>query len=316
MSGADKNNRTINFRRILFMTDFSRVSAMSLPYAAAFARRFAATLLVLHVISPESHTQSPGEKRDEVFEEQRRQAGERIRALLAGPSFDGIRHEVLVERGDIWPVMSTVAEKQNVDLIVIGTHGRHGLQKLLAGSLAEEISELALCPVLLAGPEVSAVSEAALRIERILYATDFSQESRRAMDYAYELARTYAAHLVFLHVAEDVAAEPLSTRMPAEVFFRARFLEKHWPQAEEGIQPEFVVEFGSPEAITLEIAQERKVQLIVLGKPRTDHPQLVAHLPGPLAYNVMSHARCPVLLVPSAPESAALHVGLKHAAER
>lgn len=92
-------------------------------------------------------------------------------------------------------------ERHDIDLIVTGSQGRHGVQKLLSGSVAEEISRLAACPVLLIGPEVAIEPEAEVPLDRILYATDFSPESRRAMDYAYALARAYGAHLYFLHIA-------------------------------------------------------------------------------------------------------------------
>jgi nucleotide-binding universal stress UspA family protein len=290
----------IRFDRILFATDFSPISAMALPYAAAIARRFSSTLYVLHVISAESHADLSGENRDEILAGLRQQAEQRITALLASSHFQGIAHQVLLEQGDILPVLSSVAQKQNVDLIVAGTHGRHGLQKLLLGSVAEEISRLVRLPVLLIGPEVRIPPEAEVRIQRILHVTDFSAGSRRAMDYAYALARAYAAQLYFLHVSEDATAEPLSARMPPQVFFRARFQQQHWPQAEQGITAQFLVEFGSPERISLEVAENRNVQLIVLGEPETTHLELSAHLPGPLAYNVMSHARCPVLVIRAA----------------
>lgn len=153
----------------------------------------------------------------------------------------------------------------------------HGVQKLLSGSVAEEISRLAACPVLLIGPEVASEPEAEVPPDRILHATDFSPESKHAMNYAYALARAYGAHLYFLHVAEDVLNEPLSTRMPADAFIRLRLLEKGWPPREEGIEPEFLVEFGSPEVRTLEVADQRVAQLIVLNVHGTTHPDLSAH---------------------------------------
>lgn len=85
--------------------------------------------------------------------------------------------------------------------------------------------------------------------------------------------------------------------MPADAFIRLRLPEKGWPPREEGIEPEFLVEFGSPEVRTLEVADQRGAQLIVLNVYGTTHPDLSAHLPGPLAYDIVSHARCPVLVV-------------------
>jgi nucleotide-binding universal stress UspA family protein len=114
---------------------------------------------------------------------------------------------------------------------------------------------------------------------------------------AYTLATAYGARLYFFHVADDAWNEPLSTRMPGDASFRRRLLEKDWPPREEGIEPEFLVEFGSPEVRTLEVADQRGAQLIVLNVHGTTHPDLSADLPGPLAYDIVSHARCPVLVV-------------------
>jgi nucleotide-binding universal stress UspA family protein len=85
--------------------------------------------------------------------------------------------------------------------------------------------------------------------------------------------------------------------MLPESFFRLRLLEKHWPLGEEGIEPKFLVQFGPAETLILEAAEQHGIQLLVLSVPGTGHPDLAAHLPGHLAYNVVSHALCPVFAV-------------------
>jgi nucleotide-binding universal stress UspA family protein len=283
----------IQFRRILFATDFSPASARALPYAAAIARRFGSTIYFSHVISPESYSHIPMGARESAVARMREEAENRITELLWRAHFKGVPHHVVINHGDIWPVLSTIAEQYDVDVIVAGTHGRHGFQKLIEGSVAEEILRLAPRPALLIGPEVTIEPEAEVHLERILYVTDFSPESKRAMNYAYALAKAYGAHLFFLYIVENAWAEPLSAK-PADFFFRERLFERNWPQSAEGIEPEFLVEFGAPEALTLQVANQRGAQLIVLNVPTAVHPDLEAHLPGPLAYNIVSHARCPV----------------------
>jgi nucleotide-binding universal stress UspA family protein len=188
-------------------------------------------------------------------------------------------------------------EKREIDLIVAGSHGRHGIQKLLSPSVEESIARAAACPVLLIGPEVATAPEAEVRIHRILHPTGFHPHSRRAMDYAFALAQANGAELYLLHVADDVWKEPLSTRMTPESFCRLRLLENGYPQRAEGVEPKFLVEFGPPETLILETAQKWGVQLIVAGVSRTAHPGLSSHLPGPLSYDIASHAPCPVLAV-------------------
>jgi hypothetical protein len=120
------------------------------------------------------------------------------------------------------------------------------------------------------------------------------------MHFACASAREYDAALFFLHVAENVWKEPLSTRMNAADFFRMRFMEKHW-KLNEGVAPEYHVEFGSAAELVLELAKKLQIELIVLGVRRARYPRVAAHLPGPTAYDVVSHARCPVLVVRGGP---------------
>ena len=285
----------VRFKRILLATDFSAASEKALPYAAALSRHFGATLYVAHVIATEDYAHIPPSVRDGALAEMKLQAERRITGLLAVSHFRGIPHQIVLDHGDVLPVLSLTVEKNNIDLIVTGTHGKHGLQKLLSGSMAEEIFRVESPPVLAVGPEVAIEPQAEVHIKRILYVSDFSPGSRPAMQYAFALAKEYGAHLYFLHVVEDIWKEPASTRMPADAFCRLQLLERGLPESMEGIEPEFLVEFGSPEELTLEIAEKCDIQLLVLHVPRTAHPALSAHIPGPVAYNLVSHARCPVL---------------------
>jgi nucleotide-binding universal stress UspA family protein len=225
----------------------------------------------------------------------KQKAERQIMGILATSHFQGIPHNIILDHGDVLAVLSRIVEEQDIDLIVTGTHGKHGLEKLLSGSMAEEIFRLASVPVLAIGPEVVVDPQAEVRVERILYATDFSSESRWAMRYACALATEYDAHLYFLHIVEDVWQEPLSTRVSADTFCHVQLHERGFPDIAEGVQPEFLVEFGMAEELTLEVSRNRDIQLIVLSVAGTAHPVLSAHLPGPVAYNIVSHARCPVL---------------------
>ncbi len=287
----------IRFNKIMLASDFSAVSARALPYAAAIARRFGSTLYVTHVIPPEAYDHIAPSDRDVALAEMKRQAEKQIASQLSTSHFAGIPHQLMLDHGEVLQSLSRLVEKTGVDLIVTGTHGKHGLAKLISGSMAEEIFRLASVPVLAIGPEVAIDPQSEAHLERILFATDLSSESNRAMRYAYALASAYLAHLFFLHVVEDVWREPLSTKMQSDAFCRLQLLSAGLPESEQGIQPEFLVEFGSPETLTLEMVQKREIQLLVLNVPGTEHPALSAHLPGPLAYNVVTHARCPVLVV-------------------
>jgi nucleotide-binding universal stress UspA family protein len=285
----------LRFDKILLTTDFSSISEKALPYAAAVARHFGAMIYVAHVIPLGDYDHIRPSERSSALAQMKEQAERRITAILSSSHFRGIPHKIVLDHGDVLTLLSRIAEEDNIDLIVTGTHGKHGLQKLFTGSMAEEILRIVHIPVLAVGPEVVVDPQAEVNIRHILYATDFLPESKRAMQYAYALAKQYGAHLSFLHVVEDVWREPFSTRVPADAFCRVQLQEKGFSDIDESVHPEFLVEFGMAEELTLEVVKNRDVQLIVLSVPGTTHPALSAHLAGPIAYNIVSHARCPVL---------------------
>ena len=103
-----------------------------------------------------------------------------------------VPHKVLFDHGDSWPKLSAMADRFEIDLIAIGTHGRRGISKLLRGSTAEEIVRSATRAVLTIGPCVSGRPE----FTRILFVTDFSTAAVRAVPFAFSLARTYHASLL------------------------------------------------------------------------------------------------------------------------
>jgi nucleotide-binding universal stress UspA family protein len=286
-----------HIHRILLATDFSPGSMAALPYAVAIARRFQSKLYLAHIIPIEAFSLVPLSERDPLLENVRAHVEEQMAGLRAMSLLNGIAHEVLIDHGDVWPMLSAMVEKQTVDLLVIGTQGRRGVEKLLLGSTAEEILRMSQKPVLMVGPESSVPPETELRLRRILHATDFSPESEPAMHYAYALAKEYGASLVILHVAEDVWQEPLSTRLKAEDFCRERVLERHWKIEEQGVVPEYRVEFGPRADCILDVAGKLQSELIVIGVRGARYPRVAAHLPGPTAYDVVSRSRCPVLVI-------------------
>lgn len=284
------------FNHILFATDFSPCSTTALPYAAAIARHFGARLYLAYVIPTDAFDLIPADERDSALEHMRGHVEEQMAGLRASSLLRGIPHEALVDHGNVWPMISAMVGKRQINLIVIGTHGRRGIEKLLLGSTAEEILRCSQIPVLMVGPDNKVPPETEAKPRRILYATDFSPESEPAMRYAHSLAKEYRAALFFLHVTQDAYQEPRSTRMPAKDFFRLRFTEKHWAWEGE-VTPECHIEFGVPAEFILELASRLDIELIVLGVRGSRFPRVAAHLPGPTAYDVVSNARCPVLVI-------------------
>jgi nucleotide-binding universal stress UspA family protein len=137
----------IDLKRILVPIDFSETSDAALRYGAELARRFSARLLLLHV--PEH----PGEAAEAeypigLFETMHNAAHDRLSHLLSKEERHELRPECSMRLGTPWEEIVRHAEEQEIDLIVMGTHGRDGLARVLFGSVAEKVVRKALCPVL------------------------------------------------------------------------------------------------------------------------------------------------------------------------
>lgn len=131
-------------RKILFPTDFSHLSDAALNHATALARDTGAMLLIVHVEEPPM-AYGGGEMYYGIPEPD--QAEVRRMTEAVKPSDPSVRYEHRLVNGSPADEIVRVAEEEQVDMIVIGTHGRTGLKRLLMGSTAEAVMRNAKCPV-------------------------------------------------------------------------------------------------------------------------------------------------------------------------
>jgi len=282
-------------RNILFATDFSTSSETALRYAVAIARRYDSHLHVTHVIRPDTYQMVPPEATTLVLGQARRYAEQEMASLLISGRLRDIPHQVLLGEGELWPVLTGLLKEHEIDLIVVGTHGRTGVRKLLLGSVAEEIFRLSSSPVLTVGPHVAGEVPLEAELRRILYATDFAAASERAAAYAFSLAQEHQAHLTLMHVVEDGANASAHNAALMKEYFTKRLNELIPQGAEMWCKPDFAVEFDKPAASILKVAGEKQADLIVLGVRRTAN--FPGHLPPATAYEVVCQSQCPVLTV-------------------
>ncbi len=203
--------------------------------------------------------------------------------------------EVLLEEGNIWPILAKLIEKHEIDLVVTGTHGRGKVQKVLIGSVAEEIFRQADCAVMTVGPRVKGEPAREVELKNILFATDFGPGAEKAAGYAFSLAQEHGARLTLLHVIQEATAfTEESVRRQRE--FNVEKLQKLMPEgAENWCQPEFRATFGEAAEEILTLARETNADLIVSGA--NARKNLAGHVPVTIAYNVVVKAHCPVLTV-------------------
>jgi nucleotide-binding universal stress UspA family protein len=276
---------------VLFATDFSPASEAAMPYAEAFARRYGAALTVAHVVSPEVYQFVPPERIEPVFEMTERQAKQDM--LRTVEQLGHLKKRAILSHGDVWPSLAEILATNHVDLVVIGTHGRGGLSKLVLGSVAEEIFRRAVCPVLTVGPKCvpAAKNGAGVRFRTILYATDFSPEAGAAAPYALSLAQEHSAKLVLLNIENEFKLSPQN----AERERRLRALVP--PDVALWCEPEFVLETGATAERILSVANEHAADLIVIGVRQSGTMLLATRLEGTVAHKVVAGAKCPVLTV-------------------
>ncbi|MGB8476543.1 MAG: universal stress protein [Candidatus Acidiferrum sp.] len=288
----------INFKNVLFLTDFSEPSSEALPFAMAIARGYGSKVYAAHVILPSTFAYMTPEAAGALLDEEEEAAKVEIGRVDA--QLTGLQREILLERGsNLWEVVSRLLKEREIDLIVLGTHGRTGLKKALLGSAAEEVFRRSRVPVLMSGPDARADTHSGGRFRRVLFATDFNDVSSLAAPYAVSLAQENQAQLILLHVLPQPKPGKVAISEGLSVAEAAHQLEDLVPEeARQWCLPRAVVEHGDPAPRILAAAKGCGADLIVLGVRGMDRLANVAtRTQKHIAYEVVAHARCPVLTV-------------------
>lgn len=291
--------KRIALKNILFATDFSSSANRALPFALAFTHQYGARLYGAHVLSASGYLFMEPETWPAFIQEEEHLQQEAATHLEE--QLRGVPHQVLCGVGNVSDVLCSLIAEHDIDLIVVGTHGRTGARKLLMGSVAEKIFRQATCPVLSVGPNVSDKPIDKIRFQNILFATDFGEPSSHALPYAISLAEKDQSRLALLHVVEQPPARILNLEEVKSSLMR-RLKELAPPESEPECHVECLVEFSSqyapPAERILEVARNRGTDLIVLGvRPTHGAVSVVTHLAPTTAQCVVAHALCPVLTV-------------------
>jgi nucleotide-binding universal stress UspA family protein len=283
----------LTFDHILLPTDFSSASATALAYAKAFARDYGAKLFVTHAVTPTPPMFIPMEPVPIDMDAEWEDAQAQLRKFLDSEPLRDTLHDGILERGELCNVIEDVIRRHSIDLVILGSHGRHGLKKLVLGSAAELIFRHAACPVLTIGPKVAEPYGDALAFKNIVFATDFSAGSLKAFPFALSLAEENQAALSLLHVMPLV---PMQHQGYVAGGVKKQLEDLIPIEARDWCHPAPVVSFEFPAEGILHLAAAQSADLIVMGV-RKRAPRASAHLPWAIAYEVISHATCPVLTV-------------------
>jgi nucleotide-binding universal stress UspA family protein len=274
----------ISLKNILFPTDFSPASSAALPFALALARAYDSTLLLTHVLAG---ARREGAEDNAVWQDARH----KLEEFCAEHSISDTPHKPVLDQGDLADVIPAIIREQAVDLVVLGTHGRRGVSKLVLGSDAEKIYRSAPCPVMTVGPNVH---NGNWGLRCILCPVDVLEDPGPFLEYALTLAKENHSEFIVL---QAVPLVPWQHRASVEAQMRSRLERMVPPEAAPWCTPQFVVRWEHPAEAVVLAAAEWEADLIVMGVRKSRAARFSVHLPWPVASEVVSRASCPVLTV-------------------
>jgi len=305
LSAAD-----VQLKSVLVAFDFSDASQKPLRHALAIARHYGARFHLAHVVAPSIGFMMAGPDSFALANESAERDMRRLQdELLESGALSGLQHEFHLLEGNVCKELESLIRDKRIDAVVIGTHAREGLGKLMLGSVAEQIFRTANCLVLTVGPGSyqDAIVDGQRRVGPFLFATDFGPASSRALPYAASFARHFGTRLVLLHVLPE-APIPVDSHWPmpgdlskmrktAATSARKQLEEIASQYITSEIQPEWIVKFGIASDQILLASQTLESDLIIMGLNRPADIGTASHAPWAVAYKVVCGARCPVLTI-------------------
>lgn len=287
----------LKIERILCPVDFSEFSETAYDYAHSLARHYEATLLILHVVRSIAidPTLMASPMVEDVYSRQAADAKTKIEKLAQKQAGEPVRSQITVQLGFAAGSILSFARQNDTDLIVMGTHGRRGLDRLVMGSTTEQVLRKAHCPVLaIRKPVRSFISPQSpgdpVQLRKILCCVDFSEHSPRALEYAFSLGLQYGAEVTLLHVLEDAKdASEQSDRALESIEQLVPHDARNWASVVPSVRS------GRPYQQIIEHATEAQTDLIIMGVRGRNAVDLAVF--GSTTHRVLQLGPCPVLAV-------------------
>ena len=267
----------LSINRVLCAVDFSEFSLDALRHGVVLARWYGAELRLLHVYEPAATLLPvkgpPGDLPLSQPVNVEELAGE-VRQFCA-PVLEPVAKnvEVVLKEGKAAKEIAREAERWPADLLILGTHGRSGFERLFLGSVTEKVLRSTRVPLLTIPPTVRQPGSPLFKT--ILCPVEFSGASTRALEYALSLAKEADARLIVLHVLEDTLGEA-----GAETLGHLSLSEYHQHVEQEALKrltaaipedarvwakPDERVSKGRAYREILKTVEEERVELVVMG---------------------------------------------------
>jgi nucleotide-binding universal stress UspA family protein len=287
----------ITITKILCPADFFPASDAAVNYAAGLAENYGATIHLLHVITPVSAgAYEYAIDTTEIMQSMETRSTDELNDLLARIRRAGVPAEAELRFGDVYEQIKEAIVDIKPDLIVMGTHGRRGVERWFMGSTTERLLRHSPVPLV----TISAAGEKSLtgpRFRKILVTTDFSDGTPDALAYAFSVAQENESQVQLLHIIHDMSVD-LSGKYRGSLISGVRKQLEDLVPAGAGNWCDIVtrVETGVPYRIILRMIEDEKVDLLVMnihGKGMLDRALL-----GSTAERVVRAASCPVMMIP------------------
>jgi len=293
----------LNIRRVLFPTDFSNGSKRAFPQAAFLAAWHDAELHILNVTGRHRYDYRENKDNFPIPIDTLTEWLRRPSKSVSGGKWPDLKERPLVQHQveSSAPAERIVeyADERDVDLVVMGTHGRRGIDRMLFGSVTEEVVRTAPCPTLTVRADADVSPGQA--VARILVPVDFSEASEAAVDHAKEIALTYGAEINLLHVVEE-PFYPSNYGLDAMSFPTQEVVDRVEKQLGEMVREKIGYEHAMVEATVghpvdgiLDYVDTREIDLVVLathGRTGLDRMLL-----GSVAERVLRRSPAPVFVV-------------------
>lgn len=275
-------------KKILFPTDFSKSSLNAFVYALHFAKHTDAEIVVLHVyelpIIDTNYNEAPiylAQIYDTIdlgkFENFKDQVPV-LRKIAEENQLEDVKMSNVMLEGDLVNNILQIVEKEDVDYVVMGTHGAEGFQELLGGSMTSKIMLNTKAKVL----GVPAESEY-VAIKRIVFTTKFEEEDIVALKNVTEIAKAFNAHIDCLHIKSPKSKFDQKLLTEWEIMFEDENVDFH------------IVESDEVEASVMDFVNTHRSNLLAVLNHKRGFFESIFHssLTKKLAY----HSKTPLLVL-------------------
>jgi nucleotide-binding universal stress UspA family protein len=283
-------------KKILWSTDFSDEGQEALLYADAFAKKFDADIIALHVmpdISPALYdaalvVQAELAKRVAFVRDQTQKKFDALKKAK------NLEFKALIKEGNAAKKIIETAEEEKVDLIVLGRRGLSAIEKLFIGSVANQVLRSSPIPVLLTKKKSGKP-----RFKKILVPTDFSEQEEIERDFAWKLAKGFDSELTLLHVLELHDYE-FTPRALEEMFdaVQKRLKQREKKEKEDIPVSEDVYRAINASVGIVDYAETHKFDMIVIST--CVQSKIERFFLGSTTEKVISYSHIPVFAIPPA----------------